>query len=294
MQYAYINQSNEVSLPLVAKATGDAITSGTINFYLKDIDSGKWFRGSDGTFQTSEALAGEATHETDGHWILTVASAAWLTNHRYRLYAKITGSTQISVGDSIIAVDMSGSTSSPLVPEGVSGIIDPLYNTKAGLLNRIRMATVSDPQVLSVVNMAITEVRLAFYNALGSSRALEIAAYTASDTPTTTEQILKGIAQVAEALWVTALLVDQLPYMVLDNSSNVRDEFNDEPLTRDSRAIAKYKDNLMSRINKMLGKLENPENAYAGDFQVFSCGAVDADGESAPYLINDNFVGKKL
>jgi hypothetical protein len=175
-----------------------------------------------------------------------------------------------------------------------ANVVQPLYNTKSDLLSKIRMATVADSQTLSVINMAITEVRLNFFSRLTATRALEIAAYTSSDIPTTTQDILKNIAKTIEVLWITALLVDQLPFMVLDNSSNVRDEFNDEPLTRDSRAIAKYKENLISRINKMLGKLENPENSNSGDFQAFTCGAVDSEGNAAPYLISENFVGKIL
>lgn len=175
-----------------------------------------------------------------------------------------------------------------------SNVTSPLYNTKSDLLSRIRMATVADAQTLSIVNMTINEVRLGFFDYLGKARALEIAAYTSSDVPTTDEDILKNIAKNAEVLWVTVFLIERLPHMTLDNSGRIRDEFNDEPLTRDAGAIAKYKENLKARINKMLGKLENPANNVSGDFQSFSCGAVDSEGVSAPYILADNFVGKRI
>lgn len=175
-----------------------------------------------------------------------------------------------------------------------SNVTQPLYNTKSGFLNKVRMATVSDAQTLSVINSIITEIRLGFFAKLGSARALEIASYVASDTPETTQDILKNEAMVAEVLWATILLIDQLPFMAIDNSASVRDEFNDEPLTRDASAIARYKESLKERLNKLLGKLESPANDNSGPFQAFSCGAVDSDGESDPYIIADNFVGKKL
>lgn len=102
MQIAYPGQANEVSLPVVAKATGNPITSGTVNFYLKDIETGKWFKGSDSSWQSSESLAGAATHESDGHWILSLVSAAWIDIHKYKLYAKESGNLHIPVSETII------------------------------------------------------------------------------------------------------------------------------------------------------------------------------------------------
>ena len=54
MQIALVGQANIVSLPVVAKASGAAIIAGTVNFYLvaKDgDDAGKWYRGSDTSWQ---------------------------------------------------------------------------------------------------------------------------------------------------------------------------------------------------------------------------------------------------
>lgn len=171
--------------------------------------------------------------------------------------------------------------------------VTPLFSTREALLNRIRMATTQDAQTLAVVDMAITDVRVGFYGVLGNARTLAIAAYASSENPVTDEEIKKATAALAEALWITALLVDTLPAMFLENAAKVRDEFNDEPLTRDAGAIARYKNSLMSRVNKMLGMLQDP-TVSGGDFQCFSTGAVDEDGQSAPYLLRDNFIGKGI
>jgi len=95
-----------VGLPVVAKATGGPITSGTVNFYLMARDgdnAGKWYRGSDQTWQSSESIAGAATHDADGQWRLSLPSAVWTDGVRYRLYAKESGDLHIPVGEDILA-----------------------------------------------------------------------------------------------------------------------------------------------------------------------------------------------
>lgn len=106
MQEVYANQDNEMSLPLVAKASGDPITSGTVRFYLKDKDGpneGKWYQGSDQTWQVSNTtIAGTASHDKDGHWKLSLPTAVWTYGVRYRLIGTESGSLHISVGDDLI------------------------------------------------------------------------------------------------------------------------------------------------------------------------------------------------
>ena len=74
MQTALTGQANILDLPIVAKASGDAVTSGTANFYLSDKDganAGKWYRGSESTWQSQEAVAGEATRIANRQWYLS-------------------------------------------------------------------------------------------------------------------------------------------------------------------------------------------------------------------------------
>ena len=105
MQTALTGQINIVSLPVVAKASGSPIISGTVNFYLIDKDgtnADKWYRGSDTSWQAAEAIAGAATHRADGHWYLSLPSAVWERNVRYRLYAKESGDLHIPVGEDVL------------------------------------------------------------------------------------------------------------------------------------------------------------------------------------------------
>jgi hypothetical protein len=105
MQYAYAGQTNEVSLPIVAKATGNPITAGTVNFYLKNLETGNWFRGSDSSWQASEFLAGTGTHESDGNWTIDLVSAAWVQDDRYRLYAKESGDLHVPVSEEVVCLN---------------------------------------------------------------------------------------------------------------------------------------------------------------------------------------------
>ena len=105
MQTTLTGQANILGLPIVAKASGNPITSGTVNFYLVDKDgdnAGKWYRGSDQSWQAAEAIAGAATHRVDGHWYLSFPSAVWARNIRYRLYAKEDGDLHIPVGEDVL------------------------------------------------------------------------------------------------------------------------------------------------------------------------------------------------
>lgn len=124
MQDAFLEQANILELPIVAKASGDGITSGTVNFYLVDKDgtnAGKWYRGTDTSWQAAEAIAGAATHRVDGHWYLSFPSAVWERSVRYRLYAKEDGALHITVGEDIIGKESVGG---PLASANIYTVLD--------------------------------------------------------------------------------------------------------------------------------------------------------------------------
>lgn len=106
MQTVLVGQANIVTLPIVAKASGNPITTGTIRFYLVAEDganAGKWYRGSDQTWQVAESIAGTATHKAKGHWRLSLPEAVWIKDVNYTLYAAESGDLHIPVGKSILA-----------------------------------------------------------------------------------------------------------------------------------------------------------------------------------------------
>jgi uncharacterized phiE125 gp8 family phage protein len=112
MLIVYSGQANELNLKAVAKASGDAITAGTVNFYLKattGTNAGKWYRGSDGTWQASESIAGAGTHVSDGDWKLSLASAVWTSHVAYRAYVVESGDLHVPNGDDILCAPYGGS-----------------------------------------------------------------------------------------------------------------------------------------------------------------------------------------
>ena len=110
--------------------------------------------------------------------------------------------------------------------------VEPLYTTtKDDFLKKIRLATATSEQTLAVVDVAISQVRVGFFSALTSDRALEIAAFADSDNPTTDEEVLKSTAAVAEVLWVTATLIELLPNIFMEGEVEARQNWNEEPLS---------------------------------------------------------------
>jgi len=106
MQYVYPAVANIVYLPIVAKASGNDITSGTVNFYLKALsgdNSGKWWKDSDSSWNATEQVAKVATHDSKAQWYASLKAAAWIQDVRYLLYGYESGGLHIAVNDSIVA-----------------------------------------------------------------------------------------------------------------------------------------------------------------------------------------------
>jgi hypothetical protein len=166
--------------------------------------------------------------------------------------------------------------------------VNPLYNTKDGLLLKIRLKSSSSDMTDAVIDMAISKVRLGFIDSLGSDRAFLIAGYSPSENPETEEEVLYSRASTAEGLWVTAFLYDLLPTLFMESESESRQNFNDEPLSRDAKGLQKAKDALMAEVSDLLGRLQEPVNEDAGYNKSFST------GRETPFLIFENHPGRSI
>lgn len=173
--------------------------------------------------------------------------------------------------------------------------VEPLYNTdRDTLLKRVRIETADDEQTVALIDQTINEVRLGFYRKLTSARALTIAGYSLVENPVTDEQILRATGANTEALWVTWLLAQRLPYLFMDNSSSVGDAFNDEQLTRDSSGIQEFLDMLKAQIDEGLGALADPAVDDSGTVKAAS---ISNDTDFDPfetyrglYPLGDNYL----
>lgn len=75
---------------MVAKDSGDAITSGTVNYYLRaksGANAGKWWKNSDQTWAAAET-ANAMTHDADGNWTIELAASPFTDGIVYLEYAK--------------------------------------------------------------------------------------------------------------------------------------------------------------------------------------------------------------
>ena len=130
-QYHTINAGElERGFTAVARANGDPITTGTVNYYLKcksGANAGKWWRNSDQSWQASET-ANAMTHDADGHWdILLTAGAAgpFVAGVRYREYVKESGSLHVPDGRLLVCDAAPGTEGGPLVVGTGAGAVNP-------------------------------------------------------------------------------------------------------------------------------------------------------------------------
>lgn len=166
--------------------------------------------------------------------------------------------------------------------------IDTLFNRSyEELLKRARIETATEEQTVMLVNMSVSEVRIGFYDALGTARVNEIKAFDLVDNPSTDEELLRAKASNIEALWLTYLLIPRLPNNFMAAGNLVNQQWNEEPLTRDSDNNKAYLDILKKQIDEGLADLvEDPEDYDTSAFRAASTGS-----EEEPYIIGDNFPG---
>jgi hypothetical protein len=167
--------------------------------------------------------------------------------------------------------------------------VTPLYIDKATLISKLRLSATIDTDTLAVVDTAISQVRASFFSRLTSAGALAIVDYTVNENPTTFNEYIRSLAATTEVLWTSYHLICLLPAMHLETQFAIKNNFDDQPLTRDAPALRQYMDELMAMIEKNLGILFavlNPDTeGSSGFFQSFSCGAEE------PFIIGDNHIG---
>jgi len=80
----------------------------------------------------------------------------------------------------------------------------------------------------AMLEAAILQVRTGFYTRLGGARMTVLLAITPVQAPTTNDQILRRIGDLAEVLWVRCILIDKLPMVFMDNTGGDQEFLNQE------------------------------------------------------------------
>jgi len=116
--------ANKVTLDMVAKATGSAITTGTVTAYLiadSGDNTGKWWNAGAGTWSATEVSAGIMTFKGGSSWQVSIAAGAWEADVKYTAYGTESGSLNIPYSEIV-----SDKTGFSLSTAGVKAIWDQL------------------------------------------------------------------------------------------------------------------------------------------------------------------------
>ncbi len=106
MQSFTAGTSNTLMVDVV-NTSGDPITSGTVNAYLRALsgdNAKKWWNAATASWSAVVVSAGEMSHIDDGHWEVDIVAAAWVAGTRYRLYWKESDNLHIPASEDVLEV----------------------------------------------------------------------------------------------------------------------------------------------------------------------------------------------
>jgi hypothetical protein len=185
---------------LVAKASGSAITTGTVNYYLKCLtgaNAGKWWKNSDQTWAATET-ANAMTHQADGNWTITLAASPFTDAVLYLEYAKEAGDLHVAaegrllrgkaVLDDVNASKIGGTSQTAYdFGENLNVVLARLgaWTTGHNIMTALRALARSDASE--------SDLGGTFDPATDSMQAIRDAVYTG--TPPTKEQIATQVEQ---------------------------------------------------------------------------------------------------
>lgn len=135
--------------------------------------------------------------------------------------------------------------------------VSPLFiKNRSTLLQSLRLKDTNESTTQQVDN-AIAEVRTELYTALGGARISTIKTYTVTDTPTTTNELVRSEATLTEDKWIRLLLLRRMPSFFLGSSSGAEETWNTTGLLREDAARHESElTRLQSEVDCGLGKLQ--------------------------------------
>lgn len=127
----------------------------------------------------------------------------------------------------------------------------------------LRLSGVTQPDTDAIIDRVVSEVRVGFYDRLGTTRVSTLVALPSVENPTTTDGILRTRAETTEVLWVRAMLLSELPTLFVDSSGQLPQVWQEEGLARgmgqtDAERVA---EDLMQRVESALSLLADGGSA---------------------------------
>lgn len=99
----------------------------------------------------------------------------------------------------------------------------------------LRLSGTANSDGLAIIDAAIQQTRVGFYDTLGALRISQLLALTLTENPTDIDGILRLKASLCESSWVRMLLLRKMPLLFIDGSSKTREIWNEEALTREAQ-----------------------------------------------------------
>lgn len=136
------------------------------------------------------------------------------------------------------------------------------------LKTAVRLGSANQAGTVATFERAVQEVRLEFYQRLGSARIDQLRSFAVEDNPTDSNGLARLKAITAETIWVKLKLIYELPMLFMDSSGQVEEVWNEESLTRDAGSLnlSQLESKLKERLFEILEDLEG--NADQGSAQV--------------------------
>lgn len=131
----------------------------------------------------------------------------------------------------------------------------PLFVATIALLRgKIRLEGAESGSAEALIDEAVLTVRMEFFRRLTKARVDLILAMTFSETPSSTAEQMRAVANITEVLMVRRELMDTLPVMFQDASGSARDDWNrDAPFRNTAPSdLRRQKDALTAKIEQNL------------------------------------------
>lgn len=107
--------------------------------------------------------------------------------------------------------------------------IVPLFVAdRATLVKKLRLTGALNNDVDAIIDEAIQKVRTFFFSELGEGTVNAVKAIPFVENATTSQQMLRTVANSCEVQWVKCLLITDLPVLFMEKSGQALDVWNSE------------------------------------------------------------------
>lgn len=133
----------------------------------------------------------------------------------------------------------------------------------------LRLTGTPQPDALAMIDAGVQQAGLYLRRILGLARVVAIQGMAYSENPATLDQLARLKANTAELYLVRINLMRSMPVLFMDNSSNARETWNNEGLTRrvSLRDLEPEIARLQSDVDTLLAELAADDGILQGDVQ---------------------------